>query len=101
VTKEQIDYMVNRFLGWTIPDTFCPDGGVKFTKIYNEGTPYQGENKPVGTNIFTATEATAMVKNMLEGLPSAFISPSSEPYEINQTGTGSLKIDTSVVMRNR
>jgi hypothetical protein len=69
MTKEQIDHMVQRFLGWTIPETFCPDGGVKFTKIYNEGTPYQGEYKPIGTNILNFIEATAMVKHMLEGLP--------------------------------
>jgi hypothetical protein len=69
MTKEQIDHMVQRFLRWTIPETFSPDCGVKFTKIYNEGTPYQGENKPTGTNVFNAIEAKAMVEHMLEGLP--------------------------------
>jgi hypothetical protein len=69
LTKEQIDHMVTRFLKWPIPESFCPDGGIKFTKIFNEGTPYQGENKPVGTNVFSAAEATAMVMHMLEDFP--------------------------------
>lgn len=69
MTEEQIKYMVNRFLGWKLPENFNPDGGVTFNKRTNLGTPYEYENKPNGTNLLDATQADAMVRYMLEGLP--------------------------------
>lgn len=61
LTPEQIKHMVDRFLGWQLPDTFRPDGGIAFVRIGGHG--------PTGTNVFTAIEAEAMVRHMLQGLP--------------------------------
>lgn len=60
-TAKLIKHMVDRFLWWKLPSTFAPDGGVKFERI--------GTHEPTGTNVFTAIEAEAMVRHMLEGLP--------------------------------
>jgi hypothetical protein len=49
--------MVDRFLSWKLPEDFAPDGGVCF-----EG------GGPIGTNLFTATQAEAMIRHLLEGL---------------------------------
>lgn len=32
MTEDQIRHMVNRFLGWKLPESFNPDGGVTFKK---------------------------------------------------------------------
>jgi len=71
ITAEQIKHMVDRFLGWRLPETFCPDGGISFEPAYNKGTPYEARHKPTGTNVFTAIQAEAMVRHMIEGLPAA------------------------------
>ena len=70
MTDEQIKHMVNRFLGWRLPENFHPDGGVSFKRTYNDGTPYQGRREPSGTNLLDATQAEAMVRHMVDGLPS-------------------------------
>lgn len=69
MTDEQIKYMADRFLGWRLPDDFCPDAGISFEPRYNVGTPYENKNLPIGTNLFDASQAEAMVRYMLEGLP--------------------------------
>lgn len=69
VTEAQIKHMVERFLSWKLPDTFCPDGGISFDPVFNKGTPYEARHEPVGTNVLTASEADAMVRHMVEGLP--------------------------------
>ena len=63
MTEDQIKYMVNRFLGWTLPADFSPDAGISFQPNPNK------HFMPVGTNLFTATQANQMVRYMLEGLP--------------------------------
>lgn len=63
MTDDQIKYMVDRFLGWRLPETFNPDGGVHFEGIAGVSP------MPIGTNILTAIEATAMIRHMVEGLP--------------------------------
>lgn len=76
MTDEQIKYMVDRFLGWRLPEHFRPDAGISFKPEYNEafnaarGKPpalYQ----PIGTNLFDATQAEAMVRYMVEEMPQA------------------------------
>lgn len=57
----QIRHMVNRFLNWRIPQDFSPDHNIHF-----EG---HTEHGPVGTNLFTATQAEGMIRHMLAGLP--------------------------------
>lgn len=75
ITDDQIKHMVNRFLGWRIPDDFHPDAGISFQPEYNvEYTAKQGKppcrHEPVGTNLLDATQADAMVRYMIEGLGS-------------------------------
>lgn len=65
----QIDHMVNRFLSWNLPPDFYPDAGISFKAEYNEGTPWPGKHKPIGTNLFTADQARQMIMYMLEGMP--------------------------------
>lgn len=57
-----IDAMVNRFLGWPLPNNFSPDGGVYFEQFYNGGL---AKREPTGTNLFTATQAKEMIQFLL------------------------------------
>ena len=74
MTDEQIKYMADRFLGWRLPENFNPDAGISFEPEFNkewnakQGNPPQ-RHEPVGTNLFSADPAEAMVRHMLEGLP--------------------------------
>ena len=70
MTNEQIKYMVDRFLCWKLPENFNPDAGISFKADYNEHTAHPAKHKPTGTNLFDATQADAMVRHMLEGMPS-------------------------------
>jgi hypothetical protein len=69
MTDEQIKHMVDRFLCWKLPENFNPDGGISFKKTFNEHTAHPAKHEPVGTNLLDATQADAMVRYMLEGLP--------------------------------
>lgn len=74
ITDEQIKHMVNRFLGWRLPDNFHPDDGISFEAEYNvEYNSAQGKpparRQPSGTNLFDAAQAEAMVRYMIEGMP--------------------------------
>lgn len=62
LTQDQIKHMVDRFLGWKLPEAFCPDAGISFKPLRNEGTPYEAKQEPVGTNLFTAEQAEAMIR---------------------------------------
>ena len=62
--EEQIKYMVQRFLGWKLPTDFNPDNGISF-----ERTVPHPACPPVGTNLFSADQADAMVRYMVEGMP--------------------------------
>ena len=68
MTDEQVKHMVNRFLQWKLPDDFSPDAGISFKPTFNEHTPHPMRHEPVGTNLFTATKAEAMVRFMMEGI---------------------------------
>ena len=68
--KDRIDEMVDRFLGWKLPDDFCPDGGISFEREHSaEYMAKRGKpplrHEPIGTNLFTAAQAEAMIKHML------------------------------------
>ena len=56
MTEDQIKHMVDRFLGWKLPNNFNPDAGISFKAAFNE--------EPSGTNLFDATQATEMVRYM-------------------------------------
>jgi hypothetical protein len=68
MTDEQIKHMVNRFLGWRLPENFQPDAGISFKAEFNEGTSWPMKHQPSGTNLFDATQAEAMVRYMIEGM---------------------------------
>lgn len=69
LSDSQIRHMTERFLSWRLPDTFNPDGGIRFDPVVNKGTPYEHRHQPSGTNLLGYTEAEAMVRHMAEGLP--------------------------------
>ena len=89
IPEETIKYMVNRFLGWKLPDDFSPDAGISFKKEYNVSyNAYQGlppnQHEPVGTNLFTAIQAEAMVRYMLKDLPPEITLTSNHPLVIRE-----------------
>lgn len=69
MTDDQIKYMTERFLNWRIPtDTFHPDCGVSVKRPnYGPGVEWM----LMGTNLFDADQAEAMVRHMLDGMPEA------------------------------
>ena len=69
MTDAQIQHMVDRFLNWKLPQGFCPDGGISFERFGNTGTTHEFKREPCGTNLFGADQADAMVRHMLEGMP--------------------------------
>lgn len=69
LTDAQIKHMVDRFLGWRLPENFSPDGGISFKKTFNDHMPTPQKHEPSGTNLFDATQADAMVRWMIEGMP--------------------------------
>ena len=71
MTEAQIKHMVDRFLGWRLPENFRPDGGISFETVGNRGTPHEYKNQPSGTNVFDAVQADAMVRHMLQDLPNS------------------------------
>jgi hypothetical protein len=79
VTDEQIKHMTNRFLMWKLPENFHPDNGISFKPTFNGdprtwkvlGITGPMKHEPSGTNLFDATQAEAMVRHMVEGLPPA------------------------------
>ncbi|MDZ5448939.1 hypothetical protein [Labrys sp. ZIDIC5] len=69
MTEEQIKHLANRFLSWRLPEHFRPDGGISFDPIASKGTPYESKREPVGTNLLSAEQAEAMVRHMVQGMP--------------------------------
>jgi hypothetical protein len=70
MTEAQIKHMVDRFLGWKLPDDFCPDAGISFKKTHSEQGPHGSQKyEPIGTNLFDATQADAMVRHLVQSLP--------------------------------
>ncbi len=69
MNEDQIKHMVNRFLGWKLPEHFSPDAGISFKPLGNEGTQHQYKREPSGTNLFDARQADAMVRYMIDGMP--------------------------------
>lgn len=69
--EEIVKEATNRFLGWKLPEDFAPDCGIEFQKEYNvsynanQGLP-PCKHEPVGTNLFDAQQAKAMVRYILE-----------------------------------
>ena len=77
MTDDQIKHMLDRFLGWRLPENFSPDGGISFKRTFNEHTPHPMNHEPLGTNLFDADQAEKMIRYMVEGMlpnPKSYIS---------------------------
>lgn len=61
-----IDAMVDRFLGWKLPDDFNPDCGIIFKRTYNDHRLSPTRYEPVGTNLLSATQAKQMIEYLLK-----------------------------------
>jgi len=78
MNDEQIKHMTQRFLMWRLPENFHPDNGISFKPTFNDspeamrmlGLTEPMKCNPTGTNLFDATQAEAMVRHMIEELPS-------------------------------
>jgi hypothetical protein len=57
-----VDAMVNRFLGWRLPDDFAPDFGISFDRDVPGCWP---GSWPTGTNLLNADQAKAMLEYVL------------------------------------
>jgi hypothetical protein len=66
MTDAQIKHMVDRFLGWKLPEDFNPDGGISFKKTFNDHRPeWNCKHEPMGTNLLDARQAEAMVRYLI------------------------------------
>lgn len=74
----EMNAMVDRFLGWKLPQDFSPDCGIAF-----DGRKDDEWNKnktwPVGTNLFTADQVKSMLEYVVNG-------PSDQLEAPKQTG---------------
>lgn len=52
----KIKRMVDRFLGWSLPENFNPDGGISVSKTCS----------PTGTNLLDAVQAEQMIRYLIE-----------------------------------
>lgn len=68
MTDDQIKKMTERFLSWKLPEDFSPDAGISFKAAFNENTAHPMKHEPVGTNLFSFTQAYAMVQHLVEAL---------------------------------
>lgn len=69
MSKTMIDKMVDRFLGWKLPEDFGPDSYITFDREKAKQNP---NFWPVGTNLLNAEQAREMVKHILvDALPAS------------------------------
>ena len=74
-----IDAAVTRFLGWRLPDDFNPDCGISFQREGDYDHPEFGRTqfRPIGTNLFTAQQARAMLEHCL-------LAPASDDFPLGK-----------------
>lgn len=90
-----VAHMVSIFLKTELPNTFKPDGGIKFT------VPATTKPWPTGTNLFTAEEATTLFTFLLNGAPTLDTkNPSHEHTHVqNLIEKASLAFNADVAMK--
>lgn len=66
MTDDQINDAVSRFLRWKLPKDFYPDAGISFKAEFNEHTANPMRHEPTGTNLFSATQAEAMIRHIMD-----------------------------------
>ncbi|WP_180125641.1 Gp49 family protein [Rhodoferax sp. BLA1] len=59
--RSPIDRAVSRFLGWKLPDDFCPDCFVGFDPFMAK----ENRSWPTGTNLFSADQVRQMLEYVL------------------------------------
>lgn len=65
VGQPDVERMVQRFLGWRLPEDFHPDDGISFEPLGNKGhATAEYKRQPSGTNLFNYEQATKMVRYM-------------------------------------
>lgn len=96
--KDQIKHMVDRFLGWKLPSDFNPDNGISFERLAGTNGPHPFVREPSGTNLFDATQATAMVSYMIEGLPSGEVTIEKIATVEIDPGDGTVKPNLEYVL---
>lgn len=69
MTDAQINHMVQRFLAWRLPANFNPDAGISFKPTFNDHLETPTRHEPIGTNLLDHTQATAMVRHIIDGMP--------------------------------
>ena len=74
-----IKQAVDKFLGWQLPEDFCPDGGISFEPVGNAGTTYEFPRGPVGTNLFSSEQAEAMFRACIPRGDGSAIAPDPAP----------------------
>lgn len=61
-----INKTVDKFLSWKLPSDFYPDCGISFEQYSNpDNDRYKALREPIGTNLFTATQAKEMFEQCL------------------------------------
>lgn len=61
MNAQKITEMVNRFLGWKLPNDFAPDAGISFQPGHvTPSSPFW----PAGTNLLTADQARSMFEHV-------------------------------------
>lgn len=60
------DEMVNRFLGWKLPQHFYPDNHISFDREKASQLPHSW---PLGTNLLTAEQARSMLEHVIGVIP--------------------------------
>lgn len=72
MSKNIIDSMVSRFLGWKLPKDFYPDAGVSFKPSVINGQEQSDDSPywPIGTNLFHAGQARQMFEHCAPELTS-------------------------------
>lgn len=68
LAEAQIKHMVDRFLGWKLPKDFRPDAGISYAPPNYTGMALDNHYLS-GTNLFDATQADAMMRYLVEGMP--------------------------------
>jgi len=84
---DQIRRMVDRFLGWRLPENFNPDGGISFERN-RTACGYTMKNEPTGTNLFDAIQAEQMIRYLVDEMPDPTPVPPAQEISITQQRRG-------------
>jgi hypothetical protein len=89
---EQIKHMANRFLCWRLPENFRPDAGISFKPTFNDHMDPPMKHNPIGTNLFDADQAEAMVRYMVEGIDATHSSRSVRVEHLSDSDVEAIKL---------